>query len=93
MTFSAQTFQFFLQSLPIGAELNSAEITNIQSISVTQKYYPPHTLITGQGEFEHRIFFVNSGWGCVYRDLANGDRLIIDFPLRGDIMGMRSAEG
>lgn len=93
MTFSAQTFQFFLQSLPIGAELNSAEITSIQSLSVTQKYYPPHTLLTGQGEFEHRIFFMNSGWGCIYRDLANGDRQIIDFPLRGDIMGMRSAEG
>lgn len=93
MTFSAQTFQFFLQSPPIAAELTGVEISSIQALSVTQKYYPPHTLLTGQGEFEHRIFFVNSGWACIYRDLANGDRQIIDFPLRGDIMGMRSAEG
>lgn len=93
MTFSAQTFQLFLQSPPIGAELTSAEIASIQALSVTQRYYPPHTLLAGQGEFEHRVFFVNSGWACIYRDLANGDRQIIDFPLRGDVMGLRSAEG
>jgi len=36
---------------------------------------------------------VRSGWGCVYRDLSSGERQIIDFPMRSDFLGLRTADG
>jgi CRP-like cAMP-binding protein len=93
MTFVTRTFVQFIQSPPIGAALTREEKEAIQSLNITPKRYPPHTLVTRQGDVEPRISFVNSGWGCIYRDLASGDRQIIDFPIRGDIIGIRSEEG
>lgn len=81
------------QSPPLGTTLTSDERSAVQALNVTLKSYPPHTVISRQGDVEPRIFIVNSGWGCIYRDLANGDRQIIDIPLKGDIVGIRAAEG
>ncbi len=92
MTFVTHTFVQFIQSPPIEAVITHEERDIIQSLSFTPRHYPAHTVISRQGDVEPRRFIVNSGWGCVYRDLANGDRQVIDIPLRGDIFGLRAVD-
>jgi CRP-like cAMP-binding protein len=93
MTFVTHTFIQFILSLPVGIVMTNEEREAIQSLNFTPRHYPAHTVISRQGDVEPRRFIVNSGWGCVYRDLANGDRQIIDIPLKGDIFGIRTVDG
>jgi CRP-like cAMP-binding protein len=55
----------------------------------------PQTFKSGQhlvreGQTGHRAFVLHSGWACSYKDLPNGTRQIISFPLPGDCVGLRS---
>jgi CRP-like cAMP-binding protein len=93
MTIVNHTFVHFILSPPMGVVLTHQEREAIQSLNFTQRHYPAHTVISRQGDVEPRRFVINSGWGCIYRDLANGDRQIIDVPLKGDIFGIRTVDG
>jgi CRP-like cAMP-binding protein len=44
-----------------------------------------------EGEADQRVFVLQSGWACSYKDLSNGERQMISFPLAGDCVGLRSA--
>ena len=46
--------------------------------------------LTVEGQVGHRAFALQSGWACSYKDLSNGKRQIISFPIAGDIVGLRS---
>ena len=43
-----------------------------------------------QGQTGHKAFVLQSGWACSYKDLSNGKRQIISFPIAGDCVGLRS---
>jgi CRP-like cAMP-binding protein len=43
-----------------------------------------------EGQSGHKAFVVHEGWACSYKDLPNGTRQIISFPLAGDCVGLRS---
>lgn len=43
-----------------------------------------------EGESDQRVFVLQSGWACSYKDLSNGERQIISFPIAGDCVGLRS---
>lgn len=43
-----------------------------------------------EGQTGHKAFVLHSGWVCSYKDLANGSRQVISFPLAGDCIGVRS---
>jgi CRP-like cAMP-binding protein len=88
-----QTLLQFFQSPPIGAIFTSEEMEALRPLNVAAKHYPPHTVISHQGDVEQRLFIINSGWACSYRDLNNGDRQIIDFPLKGDVVGVVASPG
>lgn len=62
----------------------------LKDIGFVLRTYPAHKMIMEQGQEEHRLFIVQSGWGCVHKDLPDGERQIIDFTLAGDIVGLRS---
>jgi CRP-like cAMP-binding protein len=93
MTFVNHSFVQFILSPPLGVVLTHEEREAIQSLTFTPRHYPAHTVISRQGDVEPRRFIINSGWGCIYRDLANGDRQIIDVPLKGDMFGIRTVDG
>ncbi|PRD40991.1 Crp/Fnr family transcriptional regulator [Phyllobacterium phragmitis] len=78
-----------LEAAPIKARFNDADIKAIHSLQISLKRYPPHTVVYNQGDAVRSVYITNSGWGCVYRDLPSGDRQIMDFPLRGDTVGLR----
>lgn len=82
-----------LESPPILARLSAQEIDTLQSLTVTESSYPADAVIINQGASIRSIHLVRSGWGCVYRDLSSGERQIIDFPMRCDFVGLRTAGG
>ena len=43
-----------------------------------------------EGQTGHKAFILQSGWACSYKDLRNGARQIISFPIAGDCVGLRS---
>jgi CRP-like cAMP-binding protein len=46
--------------------------------------------LTEEGQTGHKAFVLQSGWACSYKDLPNGQRQIISFPIAGDCVGLRS---
>jgi CRP-like cAMP-binding protein len=47
--------------------------------------------LTEEGQTGHKVFVLHAGWACSYKDLANGQRQVISFPIAGDFVGLRSA--
>jgi CRP-like cAMP-binding protein len=48
------------------------------------------TQLVQEGQTEHTAFVLQAGWACSYKDLPNGGRQIISFPIPGDCVGLRS---
>jgi CRP-like cAMP-binding protein len=46
--------------------------------------------LTQEGQTGHKVFVLQAGWACSYKDLPNGGRQIIKFPIAGDCVGLRS---
>jgi CRP-like cAMP-binding protein len=46
--------------------------------------------LVDEGQTGHRAFVLQSGWACSYKDLPNGRRQVISFPIAGDCVGLRS---
>jgi CRP-like cAMP-binding protein len=46
--------------------------------------------LTHEGQTGHKAFVLQSGWACSFKDLKNGARQIISFPIAGDCVGLRS---
>ncbi|ESX64436.1 transcriptional regulator [Mesorhizobium sp. LSHC420B00] len=88
-----QTLLQFIRSYPVGGTLSNNDWGNNDFLGVTAKIYKPHSVICRQDDHNDGIFIVKSGWALLYRGLLDGERLIIDTPLRGDIVGFRSVDG
>lgn len=82
-----------LESPPILARLDTHEKATLDSLTVIECNYPADTIIVEQGSRIRSVHLIRSGWCCVSRDLANGKRLIIDFPMKCDFIGLRTADG
>jgi CRP-like cAMP-binding protein len=61
------------------AEIQSAPLTVKRGKQLTQ-----------EGQTGHKAFVLQTGWACSYKDLPNGNRQIISFPIAGDCVGLRS---
>jgi len=46
--------------------------------------------LTQEGQTGHKAFVLQAGWACSFKDLPNGGRQIISFPIAGDCVGLRS---
>lgn len=46
--------------------------------------------LTQEGQSGHKAYILQDGWACSYKDLPNGSRQIISFPIAGDCVGLRS---
>ncbi|MBK3744790.1 Crp/Fnr family transcriptional regulator [Paraburkholderia aspalathi] len=89
----AKALREFLETSPFHARLGEADIDILHSLPVAVKHYAANTIIVHQGDWAHNVHIINSGWGCVYRDLPNGDRQIMDVLLKGDFFGVRTGIG
>lgn len=62
-------------------------LAEIQSAPVTVKR---GRQLTQEGQTGHKAYVLQAGWACSYKDLPNGSRQIISFPIAGDCVGLRS---
>jgi CRP-like cAMP-binding protein len=62
-------------------------LAELQSTSLTVRRGKQ---LVREGEARHEAFILQSGWTCSYKDLPNGGRQIISFPIAGDCVGLRS---
>ncbi|RUV32826.1 MAG: Crp/Fnr family transcriptional regulator [Mesorhizobium sp.] len=88
-----QTLLEFMRSHPVGGTLLKNGWGNNDFFGATAKIYKPHSVISRQDDHNDGIFVVKSGWAILYHGLPNGERQIIDTPLRGDIVGFRGVDG
>lgn len=89
----SKTLRHFLESPPIGAVFEEGDFNVLGALPVLVKNYAPHTVVSSQGDWANSLHIIKSGWGCIYRDLADGDRQILDFPMKGDFLGFRTGIG
>lgn len=81
------------ENRPTYVGLNDDDMALIKALGFTPKRYSAETVIVSQGEDSDRVFIVESGWGCISHELAGGQRQILDFALRGDIVLPQSYPG
>jgi CRP-like cAMP-binding protein len=62
-------------------------LAEIQSTPLTVKR---GRQLVREGQTGHRAFVLHAGWACSFKDLSNGTRQVISFPLPGDCIGLRS---
>jgi len=73
--------------------LNDDDMALVKALGFTPKRYPAETVIVSQGEASDRVFIVEAGWGCISHELAGGQRQILDFALKGDLVLPQSSAG
>lgn len=91
-----QTLKKFMMSPPIAADRQFLNITGgnaSEFLDISPRNYPPNTMISRPGESGNRVFIVAAGWTCICRHLSNGNRQIIDTPLKGDVLDIAPFDG
>jgi CRP-like cAMP-binding protein len=74
----------------IVGELNSSEIACLSDLQSDTVQFKRGTAFACECETSNRAFLLKSGWACCYKDLREGGRQIISFPLPGDFIGLSS---
>lgn len=93
MTFASHAFPRVLETSIFRIGLDDSDKAHLSSLGFILRRYPPHAVISRQGDGEDRIFVIQSGWSCISTDLADGERQILDFPQKGEFVASRAFEG
>jgi len=83
----------FFKAHPGEEKPSNAGLGTREFLGVPLKVYRPNSVLCRQGDDDDRVFVIRSGWALLYRGLQNGERQILDTPLKRDVIGFRSAEG
>ena len=70
--------------------LASDELKWLAELQVTPSVVERGKHLVQEGQNGHKVFVLQAGWTCGYKDLPGG-RQIISFPIAGDCVGLRSA--
>ena len=70
--------------------LTTAELKALADIQAKPVTVKRGKQLVQEGQTGHKAFVLQSGWACSFKDLANGRRQIISFPIAGDCVGLRS---
>jgi CRP-like cAMP-binding protein len=70
--------------------LNTEELAAVASLEARPRSIPARTEVVYEGQPDHPAFILQEGWACAYKLLPDGGRQVIDFPIPGDFMGLRS---
>ncbi|MCA1490360.1 Crp/Fnr family transcriptional regulator [Sinorhizobium alkalisoli] len=93
MTFASHAFPAVQEAQVFRVGLDDCDKAYLSSLGFVLRRYPSHAVIARQGDEQDRIFVVHSGWGCICTELPDGERQILDFPLKGEIVASRPFEG
>lgn len=69
--------------------LSKAELACLAGIQSKPVVIQRGKQLIDEGQTGQKAYVLQAGWGCSYKDLANGGRQIISFPIAGDCIGLR----
>ena len=72
--------------LPLG----TAELAVIARLEERRRFVAAGTDLVRERQAGHHAYILESGWACSYKLLPDGGRQVIDFPIPGDVVGVRS---
>lgn len=70
--------------------LTNRELACLAELQSSSIVLPRGRELVCQGERSQVGYILQSGWGCSFKILLNGERQIITFPIPGDCVGLRS---
>lgn len=71
-----------------GYTIDQQGLKALETYGFTPKRYAAHATIAPLGDEKHRVRIVHSGWCRIEKFVGDGERQIIDFPIKGDIIGL-----
>ncbi len=71
-----------------GFTISQQGLKDLEPFGFMPKRYAAHSTIAPLGEERHRVRIVHSGWCRIEKFVGEGERQIIDFPIKGDIIGL-----
>ena len=81
---------FFARKLNAFQPLTAPELKCLAGIQSKPMTIHRGKQLIDEGQSGQKAYVLQSGWGCSYKDLPNGGRQIISFPIAGDCIGLRS---
>ncbi len=70
--------------------LGSVELTALAQLEANHRPVAAGTELVRERETGHNAYILENGWACSYKLLPDGGRQVIDFPIPGDVIGLRS---
>jgi len=70
--------------------LGPPELEALALLEANHRPVTAGTELVRERETEHTAFILENGWACSYKLLPDGGRQVIDFPIPGDVIGLRS---
>ena len=62
----------------------------IEQLEERRRIVAAGTELVHERQVGHQAYILEEGWACSYKLLPDGRRQVIDFPIPGDVVGMRS---
>jgi CRP-like cAMP-binding protein len=87
---STQFDSILARKLSTFLPLERPELQCLAEIQAAKVKVKRGQLLTQEGQTGHKAFILQSGWACSFKELPNGSRQIISFPIAGDCVGLRS---
>ena len=72
--------------LPLGRD----ELAAVAKLESERRPIAAGTDLVHERQVGHHAFILEDGWACSYKLLSDGGRQVIDFPIPGDVIGLRS---
>jgi CRP-like cAMP-binding protein len=72
--------------LPLGRD----ELAAVAELESKRRPIAAGTDLVHEQQVGHHAFILEDGWACSYKLLSDGGRQVIDFPIPGDVIGLRS---
>jgi CRP-like cAMP-binding protein len=88
-----EKFAQFLGQQPFRLSLSKQEEEALKGARISERFYPAGTIIMEEGAMRRSLLLVYSGWALSFKSMADGRRLVADFPLRGDLLSNGSIFG
>jgi CRP-like cAMP-binding protein len=71
-------------------QLRPGELEVLAELEAGRRAVVASTDLVHEQQVGHHAFILEQGWACSYKLLADAGRQVIDFPIPGDVIGLRS---
>jgi len=80
----------FKTRLNCASPLRLRDLSCLPEVASRLQHFKRGTEFVHEGQPVQKAYVLQSGWACCYKELREGGRQIISFPLPGDFMGLGS---